>query len=194
MKDFNMVRSRRLELPRVAPLPPQGTSTMPATSVFNALWAPFDLLWAIMAASIARLSPNCDSRLARPVLLMTALTLAGCDRPAADSTTPTTNPDFTVDFLFTHDGCRVNRFIDGGRRIYFVTCPPGHRQAGAMEQLGPDADELIGHVRAIERLVGEGASTTLIVLMPERTIVLSNGGLDQVSEALDQARQRQVLQ
>jgi hypothetical protein len=32
------------------------------------------------------------------------------------------NRDFEVEFLFTHDGCRVYRFQDATRMVYFTNC------------------------------------------------------------------------
>lgn len=58
-----------------------------------------------------------------------ALLLAGCEQQAARST-PTSNPNFKVDFLFEHDGCRVFRFFDA-RTVYFVNCAaPGAGRRG----------------------------------------------------------------
>ena len=48
------------------------------------------------------------------------LTLTGCSK-AAESTTPA-GREFTVDRLFTTDGCTAYRFMDGGARRYFVRC------------------------------------------------------------------------
>lgn len=57
-----------------------------------------------------------------------ALLAGGCEQQAARST-PTSNPNFKVDFLFEHDGCRVFRFFDG-RTVYFVNCAPGAGRRG----------------------------------------------------------------
>jgi hypothetical protein len=32
------------------------------------------------------------------------------------------NADYTVDYLFEHDGCKVYRFYDKGEYIYFTNC------------------------------------------------------------------------
>jgi len=38
------------------------------------------------------------------------------------STTQTQNQNFTVDFLFENDGCKVYRFKDADRYIYYTSC------------------------------------------------------------------------
>lgn len=48
------------------------------------------------------------------------LALAGCAKQA-ESTMPA-GREFTVDRLFTTDGCTAYRFMDGGERRYFVRC------------------------------------------------------------------------
>jgi len=32
------------------------------------------------------------------------------------------NKDYTVSYLFEHDGCKVYRFIDNGEYVYFTNC------------------------------------------------------------------------
>jgi hypothetical protein len=32
------------------------------------------------------------------------------------------NPTYVVQFLFTHDGCKVYRFYDLGNYVYFTSC------------------------------------------------------------------------
>lgn len=49
------------------------------------------------------------------------LALAGCDN-RAEKTVQTSNENFQVEQLFEHEGCRVYRFVDGGRTRYFVSC------------------------------------------------------------------------
>lgn len=46
--------------------------------------------------------------------------LSGCKKPAESSTS--VGVEFRVDRLFTHDGCTVYRFYDGGRSRYFAKC------------------------------------------------------------------------
>ena len=56
----------------------------------------------------------------KALLAVLALTvLAGCSKPAETSTA--VGVEFTVDKLFTHEGCTVYRFYDGGTR-YFTNC------------------------------------------------------------------------
>ncbi len=45
--------------------------------------------------------------------------LSGCGKPAETSTA--VGREFVVDKLFTHEGCTVYRFYDGGTR-YFTNC------------------------------------------------------------------------
>jgi hypothetical protein len=59
------------------------------------------------------------------VLFATILLLTACAArsPRVISITrPTNNPDYRVEFLFEHDGCRVYRFLDNGYYVYFTTC------------------------------------------------------------------------
>lgn len=56
--------------------------------------------------------------------VLSSAALSACNEPPV-SVSQTNNSNFRVDVLFEHDGCRVNRFYDGGRHIYFVTCPSG---------------------------------------------------------------------
>lgn len=46
--------------------------------------------------------------------------LAGCAKPA--ETASRAGVDFTVERLFTHDGCTVYRFRDLGYARYFTNC------------------------------------------------------------------------
>lgn len=46
--------------------------------------------------------------------------LAGCSKPAETSTA--VGAEFVVDKLFTHEGCTVYRFIDGGNARYYTNC------------------------------------------------------------------------
>lgn len=56
----------------------------------------------------------------RLAALAALLALAGCGKPA--ETTSRAGLDFTVDRLFTHDGCSVYRFSDAGSYRYFTNC------------------------------------------------------------------------
>jgi hypothetical protein len=49
------------------------------------------------------------------------LSMAGCESPPIQ-TDKTNNQNFVVEFLFEHDGCRIYRFQDDGRNIYYAHC------------------------------------------------------------------------
>ncbi len=38
------------------------------------------------------------------------------------STEQTLNPDIELELLFEHDGCKIYRFSDVGRSIYYTDC------------------------------------------------------------------------
>lgn len=46
--------------------------------------------------------------------------LLGCSKPAETSTAA--GVEFVVDKLFTHEGCTVYRFSDGGNKRYYTNC------------------------------------------------------------------------
>jgi hypothetical protein len=48
------------------------------------------------------------------------LALVGCTKQA--ETSSAAGREFVVDKLFTHEGCTVYRFDDGGRSRYFTNC------------------------------------------------------------------------
>ena len=55
------------------------------------------------------------------MLSLAALAMvAGCEKPA--EAVAHTGAGFTVERLFTHEGCTVFRFEDGGRSRYFTRC------------------------------------------------------------------------
>jgi hypothetical protein len=54
------------------------------------------------------------------LILAAILALAGCSKPAETSTS--VGREFVVDKLFTHEGCTVYRFNDGGNNRYFTNC------------------------------------------------------------------------
>ena len=55
------------------------------------------------------------------MLALAALAMvAGCDKPA--EVVVRTGIEFTVERLFTHEGCTVFRFKDGGSNRYFTRC------------------------------------------------------------------------
>jgi hypothetical protein len=55
------------------------------------------------------------------IILVGLLALAGCDKEPVRSER-TDNTEIQVDDLFTHRGCTVSRFYDGGRAHYFADC------------------------------------------------------------------------
>jgi hypothetical protein len=65
--------------------------------------------------------------LGRVVPFVVALALvAGCDDGRrAEARSETSNATYTVDRLFTHDGCTVYRFADRSEYRYFVRCEGG---------------------------------------------------------------------
>ena len=55
------------------------------------------------------------------MLSLTVLAMvAGCNKPA--ESVARTGMGFTVERLFTHEGCTVFRFEDGGNNRYFTRC------------------------------------------------------------------------
>ena len=55
------------------------------------------------------------------MLSLAALAMVtGCEKPA--ESVAHTGAGFTVERLFTHDGCTVYRFEDGGSNRYFTRC------------------------------------------------------------------------
>ena len=52
--------------------------------------------------------------------VLALVALAGCSKPAETSTA--VGVEFVVDKLFTHEGCTVYRFSDGGNKRYFTNC------------------------------------------------------------------------
>lgn len=66
---------------------------------------------------------------------------AGCSKPAETSTA--VGVEFVVDKLFTHEGCTVYRFYDGGGARYFTNCQGStnwteHCGKGCTRQVGID--------------------------------------------------------
>jgi hypothetical protein len=54
-------------------------------------------------------------------LTAVALALASCGQDPV-STQRTDNPNVPVGILFETDGCKVYRFVDAGRYVYFTNC------------------------------------------------------------------------
>ncbi|HEY4874316.1 MAG TPA: DUF4884 domain-containing protein [Puia sp.] len=56
-----------------------------------------------------------------PFLLM--LSILGCTiQKPVSSEKSNNNGDYTVKYLFEYGGCKVYRFLDGGRTVYFTNC------------------------------------------------------------------------
>lgn len=53
-------------------------------------------------------------------VMITGLTVAGCTK-APEYSSPA-GREFVVDKLFTHEGCTMYRFLDGGFSRYFAKC------------------------------------------------------------------------
>lgn len=60
-----------------------------------------------------------DGNMKKLLILISLLTLVGCTKQAEHSSAA--GREFTVDKLFTHEGCTVYRFYDGGNR-YYTNC------------------------------------------------------------------------
>lgn len=59
----------------------------------------------------------------RYVVVLALVLLAGCeDGPKPLRSQKTNNNDYSVDYLFTQDGCKVYRFSDKGYWHHFTTC------------------------------------------------------------------------
>ena len=61
-----------------------------------------------------------DKKMKALLCVFALLVLAACTKPAETSTPA--NANFAVDTLFTHHGCTVYRFYDGGHARYFTDC------------------------------------------------------------------------
>lgn len=64
-----------------------------------------------------------------PLLLLLLLATSCFQQPVTRSVSEN-NRDYTVDYLFEHDGCKVYRFYDRGHYVYFTNCN-GQTIAGA---------------------------------------------------------------
>ena len=56
----------------------------------------------------------------KTLIILAVALLAGCSKPAETSTA--VGAEFVVDKLFTHEGCTVYRFSDGGNARYYTNC------------------------------------------------------------------------
>lgn len=53
--------------------------------------------------------------------ILASIALVGCgDSPKAQSSALSSNSQFTVETLFTHEGVTVYRFYDGSRNVYYT--------------------------------------------------------------------------
>lgn len=57
----------------------------------------------------------------KALYLILLVLLVSCKEPAQE-TVSSTNSNIKLDFLFEHDGCKMYRFLDGGRWIYWTDC------------------------------------------------------------------------
>jgi hypothetical protein len=64
-----------------------------------------------------------------------ALLCAACDK-VPEETSQTSNPNVQAEKLFTHDGCTVYRFYDGGRNHYFSKCDNAKSQTISQQSCG----------------------------------------------------------
>ena len=56
-----------------------------------------------------------------PFLLMLIIFSCTIQKPVT-SEKSNNNEDYTVKYLFEYGGCKVYRFLDGGRTVYFTNC------------------------------------------------------------------------
>ncbi len=56
-----------------------------------------------------------------PFLLCIPFTGCFVQQPVKEEITKN-NQDYTVDYLFEHEGCKVYRFYDRGKYVYFTNC------------------------------------------------------------------------
>jgi Domain of unknown function (DUF4884) len=58
-----------------------------------------------------------------PLLLIPAFASCAMVQPLPLAVEPSqNNASYTVEYLFEHEGCKVYRFYDRGRYIYFTNC------------------------------------------------------------------------
>ncbi|HET7371857.1 MAG TPA: DUF4884 domain-containing protein [Gemmatimonadaceae bacterium] len=79
----------------------------------------------------------------RAIILLLAIAVSGCLATPVSSS-PTNNQDIDVQQLFTHEGCTVYRFRDGGYH-YYVRCAQGVAQTMSPQSCGKNCvrDEAI---------------------------------------------------
>ena len=78
------------------------------------------------------------------VVLVALGLLTGCSKDPVSSES-TNNPQVPVELMFEHEGCRIYRFHDGGRRHYFVRCRNEIASTSSTQRCGKHCrrDELI---------------------------------------------------
>jgi len=76
-------------------------------------------------------------------VFLSAVLLTGCVKNAKESVQ---NENFTVEFLFEQNGCKMYRFKDGGRYVYWSDCQ-GKVQSDYSTQSGKT--RVTHHVEAI---------------------------------------------
>ena len=76
-------------------------------------------------------------------LLLAAVLFTGCVQDAKESVQ---NGNFTVEFLFEQNGCKMYRFKDGGRYVYWSDCQ-GKVQSDYSTQSGKT--RVTHHVEAV---------------------------------------------
>lgn len=55
----------------------------------------------------------------KAIIILIAILFTGCVQDAKHSTQ---NGNFKVEFLFEQNGCKMYRFCDGGRYVYWSDC------------------------------------------------------------------------
>lgn len=84
---------------------------------------------------------NISSKVFNTVVIIVTLSLVvlGCtEEPEARSAS--SNPAIAVDKLFTHEGCTVYRFRDGGRDHYYAHCSDGELQTITTQYCGKSCE------------------------------------------------------
>lgn len=54
------------------------------------------------------------------LMLIAPMVLISCEEPLSKS--KTNNAEYTIEYLFKHDGCKVFKFRDYGSKVYFTKC------------------------------------------------------------------------
>lgn len=56
------------------------------------------------------------------IFMVVVLLLGSCSAIPISTSEPLNNNTYSVDYLFEHDGCKVYRFYDRGKYVYFTKC------------------------------------------------------------------------